>query len=195
MLKKATIVRNQKDTAHTKAERNILECVKNPFIVDLAYAFQVPERERLFIACLCSRLRLWMDASVCLLLVCLLFVYVCVRMYAWESAYARVIVFCRFVSCVPAYMCVCASAYWPYVLLSLCSATNSAVLRWRIMLDRQTQSFYLVFFLSHWSRLVENFTWFLNIWVAANYLCSWSARGFLWRYLIIANSSHYIKLC
>ena len=82
MLKKATIVRNQKDTAHTKAERNILECVKNPFIVDLAYAFQVPERERLFIACLCSRLRLWMEASVCLLLVCLLFVYVCVRMYA-----------------------------------------------------------------------------------------------------------------
>lgn len=40
VLKKATIVRNQKDTAHTKAERNILECVKNPFIVDLAYAFQ-----------------------------------------------------------------------------------------------------------------------------------------------------------
>ncbi|CAG0916920.1 unnamed protein product [Notodromas monacha] len=28
VLKKATIIRNQKDTAHTKAERNILECVK-----------------------------------------------------------------------------------------------------------------------------------------------------------------------
>ncbi|CAF4100589.1 unnamed protein product [Rotaria sp. Silwood2] len=28
VLKKATIVRNAKDTAHTKAERNILECVK-----------------------------------------------------------------------------------------------------------------------------------------------------------------------
>jgi len=40
VLKKATIVRNQKDTAHTKAERNILECVKHPFIVDLHYAFQ-----------------------------------------------------------------------------------------------------------------------------------------------------------
>ena len=40
VLKKASIVRNQKDTAHTKAERNILECVKHPFIVDLAYAFQ-----------------------------------------------------------------------------------------------------------------------------------------------------------
>lgn len=28
VLKKASIVRNQKDTAHTKAERNILEEVK-----------------------------------------------------------------------------------------------------------------------------------------------------------------------
>ncbi|UJR08960.1 hypothetical protein I4U23_013212 [Adineta vaga] len=40
VLKKAKIVRNAKDTAHTKAERNILECVKCPFIVDLMYAFQ-----------------------------------------------------------------------------------------------------------------------------------------------------------
>lgn len=40
VLKKASIVRNQKDTAHTKAERNILEAVKHPFIVDLMYAFQ-----------------------------------------------------------------------------------------------------------------------------------------------------------
>lgn len=40
VLKKATVVRNQKDTAHTKAERNILEAVKSPFIVDLMYAFQ-----------------------------------------------------------------------------------------------------------------------------------------------------------
>jgi len=40
VLKKATIVRNSKDTAHTKAERNILEAVKHPFIVDLLYAFQ-----------------------------------------------------------------------------------------------------------------------------------------------------------
>jgi len=31
VLKKATIVRNQKDTAHTKAERNILEAVKVHF--------------------------------------------------------------------------------------------------------------------------------------------------------------------
>jgi len=40
VLKKASIVRNQKDTAHTKAERSILEDVKHPFIVDLKYAFQ-----------------------------------------------------------------------------------------------------------------------------------------------------------
>jgi len=40
VLKKATIVRNSKDTAHTRAERNILEAVKHPFIVDLLYAFQ-----------------------------------------------------------------------------------------------------------------------------------------------------------
>lgn len=40
VLKKASIVRNQKDTAHTRAERNILEAVKHPFIVKLVYAFQ-----------------------------------------------------------------------------------------------------------------------------------------------------------
>lgn len=40
VLKKATIVRNKKDIVHTKAERNILEEVKSPFIVDLVYAFQ-----------------------------------------------------------------------------------------------------------------------------------------------------------
>ncbi|XP_050410277.1 ribosomal protein S6 kinase beta-1 isoform X1 [Patella vulgata] len=40
VLKKATIARNAKDTAHTRAERNILEAVKHPFIVDLMYAFQ-----------------------------------------------------------------------------------------------------------------------------------------------------------
>uniref|UniRef100_A0A7N6BKC0 Ribosomal protein S6 kinase n=1 Tax=Anabas testudineus TaxID=64144 RepID=A0A7N6BKC0_ANATE len=39
-LRIAMIVRNAKDTAHTKAERNILEEVKHPFIVDLIYAFQ-----------------------------------------------------------------------------------------------------------------------------------------------------------
>lgn len=33
VLKKATIARNAKDTAHTKAERNILECVKVSFTI------------------------------------------------------------------------------------------------------------------------------------------------------------------
>ncbi|GFY77115.1 ribosomal protein S6 kinase beta-1 [Trichonephila inaurata madagascariensis] len=40
VLKKDTISKNKKDTAHTKAERNILEAIKHPFIVDLYYAFQ-----------------------------------------------------------------------------------------------------------------------------------------------------------
>lgn len=44
VLKKAMIVRNAKDTAHTKAERSILEEVKHPFIVDLIYAFQTGEK-------------------------------------------------------------------------------------------------------------------------------------------------------
>lgn len=39
-LKKATIVSNKKDTQHTNAERNILEKVRHPFIVELRYAFQ-----------------------------------------------------------------------------------------------------------------------------------------------------------
>ena len=37
VLKKATIVRNQKDTAHTKAERNILEAVKVRRLHNLIY--------------------------------------------------------------------------------------------------------------------------------------------------------------
>uniref|UniRef100_A0A8C4QPJ1 Ribosomal protein S6 kinase n=1 Tax=Eptatretus burgeri TaxID=7764 RepID=A0A8C4QPJ1_EPTBU len=40
VLKKAAIVRNPKDTAHTRAERSILQAIKHPFIVDLIYAFQ-----------------------------------------------------------------------------------------------------------------------------------------------------------
>jgi serine/threonine protein kinase len=40
VLKKAAIVRSKKDITHTKSERNILEQVKFPFIVDLKYAFQ-----------------------------------------------------------------------------------------------------------------------------------------------------------
>lgn len=40
VLRKAKIVCSAKDTAHTRAEREILERVRNPFIVDLWYAFQ-----------------------------------------------------------------------------------------------------------------------------------------------------------
>ncbi|KAJ7375675.1 Ribosomal protein S6 kinase beta-2, partial [Desmophyllum pertusum] len=32
VLKKAAIIRSHKDTAHTKAERNILEAVKHPLL-------------------------------------------------------------------------------------------------------------------------------------------------------------------
>eukprot|EP00117_Sycon_ciliatum_P013648 scpid36493/ scgid14228/ Ribosomal protein S6 kinase beta-1; 70 kDa ribosomal protein S6 kinase 1; Ribosomal protein S6 kinase I; p70 ribosomal S6 kinase alpha len=39
-LSKAKIVRSVKDTAHTKAERSVLEIVNNPFIVNLKYAYQ-----------------------------------------------------------------------------------------------------------------------------------------------------------
>ncbi|ELU15117.1 hypothetical protein CAPTEDRAFT_142928, partial [Capitella teleta] len=54
VLKKATIVRNAKDTAHTKAERNILECVRHPFIVDLMYAFQTGGKLYLILEYLCG---------------------------------------------------------------------------------------------------------------------------------------------
>ncbi|XP_064231984.1 ribosomal protein S6 kinase beta-2-like [Aotus nancymaae] len=52
VLRKAKIVRNAKDTAHTRAERNILESVKHPFIVELAYAFQTCGKLYLILECL-----------------------------------------------------------------------------------------------------------------------------------------------
>ncbi|XP_022110503.1 ribosomal protein S6 kinase beta-1-like isoform X1 [Acanthaster planci] len=54
VLKKAVIVRNQKDTAHTKAERNILEAVRHPFIVKLHYAFQTGGKLYLILEYLCG---------------------------------------------------------------------------------------------------------------------------------------------
>ncbi|XP_058805393.1 ribosomal protein S6 kinase beta-1-like [Phymastichus coffea] len=54
VLRKASIIRNQKDTAHTKAERNILEAVKHPFIVDLMYAFQTGGKLYLILEYLCG---------------------------------------------------------------------------------------------------------------------------------------------
>nr|KAF7419774.1 hypothetical protein H0235_010071 [Vespula pensylvanica] len=54
VLHKASIIRNQKDTAHTKAERNILEAVKHPFIVDLMYAFQTGGKLYLILEYMCG---------------------------------------------------------------------------------------------------------------------------------------------
>ncbi|XP_006893470.1 PREDICTED: ribosomal protein S6 kinase beta-2 [Elephantulus edwardii] len=52
VLKKARILRSAKDVAHTRSERNILESVKHPFIVDLAYAFQTDGKLYLILECL-----------------------------------------------------------------------------------------------------------------------------------------------
>lgn len=48
----AKIACNAKDTAHTRAERNILEAIKHPFIVDLIYAFQTGGKLYLILECL-----------------------------------------------------------------------------------------------------------------------------------------------
>lgn len=53
------IVRNAKDTAHTKAERNILEEVKHPFIVDLIYAFQTGGKLYLILEYLSGQYTVW----------------------------------------------------------------------------------------------------------------------------------------
>uniref|UniRef100_A0A8C6ZBC9 Protein kinase domain-containing protein n=1 Tax=Nothoprocta perdicaria TaxID=30464 RepID=A0A8C6ZBC9_NOTPE len=57
VLKKAKIACNAKDTAHTRAERNILEAVKHPFIVDLVYAFQTGGKLYLILECLSGTVR------------------------------------------------------------------------------------------------------------------------------------------
>lgn len=48
----AKIVCNAKDAAHTRAEREILETVRHPFIVDLLYAFQTGGKLYLILECL-----------------------------------------------------------------------------------------------------------------------------------------------
>ncbi|KAG7226112.1 hypothetical protein INR49_018723 [Caranx melampygus] len=60
----AMIVRNAKDTAHTKAERNILEEVKHPFIVDLIYAFQTGGKLYLILEYLSGHVKLT-DFGLC----------------------------------------------------------------------------------------------------------------------------------
>ncbi|XP_063074782.1 ribosomal protein S6 kinase beta-2-like [Engraulis encrasicolus] len=52
VLKKAKIQCNAKDTAHTRAEREILETVRHPFIVELWYAFQTGGKLYLILECL-----------------------------------------------------------------------------------------------------------------------------------------------
>lgn len=44
VLKKASLFVHAKNAEHTKAERQILEEVQNPFIVQLFYAFQTNDR-------------------------------------------------------------------------------------------------------------------------------------------------------
>ncbi|NXG58207.1 KS6B2 kinase, partial [Hemiprocne comata] len=61
---KAKIACNAKDTAHTRAERNILEAVKHPFIVDLIYAFQTGGKLYLILECLSGRTRVGGDKEV-----------------------------------------------------------------------------------------------------------------------------------
>uniref|UniRef100_A0A8C5KEJ2 Ribosomal protein S6 kinase beta-2 n=1 Tax=Jaculus jaculus TaxID=51337 RepID=A0A8C5KEJ2_JACJA len=56
VLRKAKIMPNAKDTAHTQAEWNILESVKHPFIVELAYAFQTSGQLHLILECLSGEL-------------------------------------------------------------------------------------------------------------------------------------------
>lgn len=46
---------NAKDTAHTRAEREILETVRHPFIVDLLYAFQTGGKLYLILECLIGK--------------------------------------------------------------------------------------------------------------------------------------------
>ncbi|XP_065113834.2 ribosomal protein S6 kinase beta-2-like [Paramisgurnus dabryanus] len=52
VLRKAKIICNAKDTAHTRAEREILETIRHPFIVELWYAFQTDGKLYLILECL-----------------------------------------------------------------------------------------------------------------------------------------------
>ncbi|KAM4636122.1 ribosomal protein S6 kinase beta-2 [Discoglossus pictus] len=52
VLQKAKLVCQAKDTQHATAERNVLESVRHPFIVDLMYAFQTQGKLYLILECL-----------------------------------------------------------------------------------------------------------------------------------------------
>uniref|UniRef100_A0A4W6D1G6 Ribosomal protein S6 kinase beta-2 n=1 Tax=Lates calcarifer TaxID=8187 RepID=A0A4W6D1G6_LATCA len=68
VLKKAKIVCNAKDTAHTRAEREILETVRHPFIVDLLYAFQTGGKLYLILECLSGKTEALRDGLITLAL-------------------------------------------------------------------------------------------------------------------------------
>ncbi|KAM9325480.1 ribosomal protein S6 kinase beta-2 [Gastrophryne carolinensis] len=52
VLQKARLICQAKDTQHATAERNVLESVRHPFIVDLMYAFQTHGKLYLILECL-----------------------------------------------------------------------------------------------------------------------------------------------
>lgn len=54
---------NAKDTAHTRAEREILETVRHPFIVDLLYAFQTGGKLYLILECLSGKTQAQKDGG------------------------------------------------------------------------------------------------------------------------------------
>lgn len=85
ILKKASLVVHAKNVEHTKAERQILEEVRNPFIVQLMYAFQTNDRLYLILQYACGgELFRYMatgkrnQINLCYFLVTIVFIYLCV---------------------------------------------------------------------------------------------------------------------
>ncbi|KAM8924162.1 ribosomal protein S6 kinase beta-2 [Pelodytes ibericus] len=73
VLQKARLICEAKDTEHITAERNVLESVRHPFIVDLMYAFQTQGKLYLILECLSGgelflhleRERIFMEDTAC----------------------------------------------------------------------------------------------------------------------------------
>ncbi|XP_040176768.1 ribosomal protein S6 kinase beta-2 isoform X2 [Rana temporaria] len=73
VLQKAKLICEAKDTEHATAERNVLESVRHPFIVDLMYAFQTHGKLYLILECLSGgelflqleRERIFMEDTAC----------------------------------------------------------------------------------------------------------------------------------
>lgn len=62
---KAKIICNAKDTEHTRAEREILETVRHPFLVELWYAFQTGGKLYLILECLSGKQKIFIKRLVC----------------------------------------------------------------------------------------------------------------------------------